>query len=580
MLSGGPRNVPARHQTLHAAIAWSYDLLTPAEQRLLRQLAVFSGGCTLEAVEAVARSDTNGEIGSHGGGANPHSPPPQPHVPSPEILDTLASLVDHSLLRRDDGPDGEPRFSMLETIREFALARMAQSSEYAALRARHAASFLALAERSLPSPFSPEYDAALAALEAELANFREAFEWFLCCEDGEPALRLALALEPLWRRGRLSEGKQWLSRALAVGERTPTARRARGLTLLAWFVAVETASTAGGEYYEQGLAIYRALGDKQNIAYVLYRMGHAARNVCDYASARRSFEESLALHSTLGDAVGSIECRAWLGDLVRRDGNYALARCYLEQSLAAARSTPDVPGLTTAHLAKNLARLASDEGDYAAACAYFLEELDIVCDLRDAFHAAFAMSSGLLPVACLLSAAGQLEHAARLLASANAMREASRRPWTPVDLADYDPLVAALRTAQSPAAFDSAWAEGRAMALEQALAFARQALTGLPLSDAVEAGALRRSVAGAARNEHGVGPPTHPAPSLLTARESEVAALVAQGLSNRQIAVRLTITERTAENHVRHMLARLGFRSRAQIAAWAVAHDLAAPTAS
>jgi predicted ATPase len=195
LLTSGARNVPARHQTLHAAIAWSYDLLEPSDQALFRRLAVFVGGCTLEAAGAVC---------------------PEGDDRQRDILDGLAALVDRSLLSLTPTQDGTPRFRMLESLREFALEQLAESDEAGEMQRRHAGFFLRFAERAKSGLLGPEEQRWLEHFDVEDDNLRAALAWTLGGGDPETGLKLAGALSPFWySRGHLSEGRAWLDRALA-----------------------------------------------------------------------------------------------------------------------------------------------------------------------------------------------------------------------------------------------------------------------------------------------------------------------------------------------------------------------------
>jgi len=280
---------------------------------VFRAAAVFAGGGTVAALEAVA----GGREG--------------------DALEALASLVDKSLL----GPEvaaGQPRLGMLETIREFALEQLEERGEAAGVRRRHAAYYLALAPADRPQPPLANRNVleGLDRLEADLGNYRDALSWFLAHGEGERALRLALALFPIWEDGgRLREGARWLERALAAGGRAPAALRAEGARCLALLVTPQGDYDRAARLRRRALGLYRALGDAAGVAAVLMAQGLTARSRTDYAGARRCFEESLALLTRLGHAAEGARCRAWLGAVARGEGRYARARAYLEDSLAA-----------------------------------------------------------------------------------------------------------------------------------------------------------------------------------------------------------------------------------------------------
>ncbi len=239
LLTGGGRDLPVRQQTMRAAIAWSHDLLAGDEQVLFRHLAVFVGGCTLEAIDAVAPLD---------GGL--------------DVVEALSSLVDQSLLREEDGPDGEPRYLMLETIREFALERLVASGEEGTVRDRHAAFFVALAERGMPAVGLPGSLARLAVLEQEDPNLRAALAWAVEQRDAETGLRLLTALDGAWSAGgRVREVRTWTERVLALGGDAVPGLRVLARVILGGTALVlgdEPAAAAAGE---QSLAESRARGD-------------------------------------------------------------------------------------------------------------------------------------------------------------------------------------------------------------------------------------------------------------------------------------------------------------------------------
>ena len=352
------------------------------------------------------------------------------------------------------------------------------------------------------------------------------------------------------------------------------------LTRLAVLAVVRGDPAARRALVAQSLAAARELGDPFTLAEALLRLGHSARGAGDYAAARRFAEESLALCAELGDEAGRAHCWGLLGSVARHEGQPARARTLLERSLAAARRLEagqrERSGLVFGHglfwlgfwCHWNLGDLACDAGGYAVAGARYREALAAGGTLVRA--AAWHATTPLVGVARLAAAAGRLERAARLFAAANAIRTSSRRPWSPVDLPDHERVAAALRAARSPApaALQAAAAEGQTLTVDQAVADALEMLDALAGPTPPAAWAPPAAAAGA--RAAGAG-----APPRLTAREREVAGLVALGQSNRQIAEALVITERTAENHVGHILAKLDFRSRAQIAAWATVHDLA-----
>jgi predicted ATPase/class 3 adenylate cyclase len=283
LLTSASRNLPERQRTLRAAIAWSHDLLDPDEQRLFARLAVFAGGWTFEAVEAVCDP---AELGL-------------------DAVDGLTSLVDKSLVRRVEPPAGEPRFSMLETIREFAAEQLAAGGELAPLAERHARHFLELAVAAEPELTGEDQGMWLDRCDAERANLRAALRWALDAGEAGPAQAAAGALWGFWQqRGYLAEGRRWLEEVLAMPSgQAPTVARAKALTGaggIAWWID----QRASRRYYEEALAIERRLGDPARIAGALYNMAFAAGAEQDLEGAGRLLEESLALYRRVGDEPG------------------------------------------------------------------------------------------------------------------------------------------------------------------------------------------------------------------------------------------------------------------------------------
>ena len=236
MLTGGARDAPARQRTLRDAIAWSHDLLSPQEQTLFRRLAVFAGGCTLEAVEAVANAA--GDL---------------------DILEGMGSLVDESLLRHAEGPGGDPRYSLLETVREFSLDRLTVSGEDGLIRSRHAAYFAGLAESLHPDIDGPEQVRTVAELEAEQDNLRAAIAWAIEQPDAATALRLTANFWKFWLvRSRQTEGRDWLERSLAVPGDAPADTRLEALFAAGMFARQQGDHGRAVLHGEEGLALARA----------------------------------------------------------------------------------------------------------------------------------------------------------------------------------------------------------------------------------------------------------------------------------------------------------------------------------
>jgi predicted ATPase/DNA-binding XRE family transcriptional regulator len=368
LLTGGARDRPGRQQTLRAAIDWSYGLLNPPEQRLLARLAVFADGCTMEAVEAVSTiaADPTDSVD-----------PPDPADPADpadatDIADDMASLVDKSLLRRSE-PTAypEPRLRMLETIREYALERLAESGEEAVVRRQHAAYFLSLATETAAELGGPHRTEWLDRLEDEHDNLRVALRWTKEHQQ-QTGLRLAVALSPFWElRGYLSEGARWLAEFLTVvPDGVPELRAAA----LKWAGSRAFASDFGSaaELTEQSLALYRDLADDRGAAEALHQRGIIAFYQADYGRAAKCLAESLDLARGLDDndlVNRSLWSLAWR-DTVQ--GDISETKQLAQEQLELSRQHRD-PGGTAAAL-EALLYVAQVEGDLGRV-QFLLEEM-------------------------------------------------------------------------------------------------------------------------------------------------------------------------------------------------------------
>jgi predicted ATPase/Tfp pilus assembly protein PilF len=369
-LTGGARDLPARQRTLRDTIAWSHDLLSPEEQTLFRRLAVFAGGFTLEAAEAVCNPD--GDLGL-------------------DVLDELIRLGEHSLLRQAEQSDGEPRFGMLETIREFALEQLAASGEESAVRAEHAAHYLALAEAAEPALRGPDQVAWLDRLEAEHANFRAALDWAEGAE-GDLALRLANLLVLFWDvRGHLSEGRARLERVLARHSDAPTALRANALDRAGILAQSQGDPRHAVVRHEEALALRREIGEQRGLGGTLNNLAVVVRDQGDPARAEALFAESLALFRQAGDDSRVAYVLHNLAGLGRDRGDIDRAAALYEESLALKRRAGDQRGIATT--LNDLALVAEDQGDYAKATLLLEESLELKRLLGDRWGVASSLTN-------------------------------------------------------------------------------------------------------------------------------------------------------------------------------------------
>ncbi|MCE7986917.1 MAG: helix-turn-helix domain-containing protein [Caldilinea sp. CFX5] len=495
VLTEGGRDLPPRHRTLRAAIAWSYTLLDDSEQRLFRRLGVFVGGCTLAGAEAVLAEEQTAAVPAH------------------PLLDGLTALIDKSLLKQEQGRDGEPRLTMLETIREYALEQLALHGETETLRHRHADYYLRLAEEAEAHILhGPDQVLWSDRLEAEHDNLRAVLTW--SCTTQEAAafgLRLAGALAWFWVvHSHFSEGYRWLNTLLDRLHRAAPAVRAKILRvagLLAENIG-EFARTAA--LLEESLALYRALGDGAGAAQTLVLLGRIRKDQGKYAQARTLLAESLALGQaqqntwamiwgllSLGDtALATVELKqaeqyfqqaltlcleqedrfagAWaivnLGRVAEQLGDDRQAQTNYTEGVASFRQLAQ--GRDSADVYLELGRLARRHGHAAQAQNYYAESLTVLGELRDKRRLPVCLEG----IAGLASMVGQPARAAQLFGAADAWREAVGLPLPPVERATYERDLAAARTQLDEVAWTTAWAEGQTLSLEQAITEAQQVL--------------------------------------------------------------------------------------------------------
>lgn len=456
LLTGGPSDLPARQQTLRNTIAWSYDLLTPEEQALFRRLSVFVGGFTLEAAEAVC--DPSGALA-----LAPSAGPGQ------AVLDGVTSLAGQSLLRRLDGPGGEPRFVMLETIREFSLERLEARDEAAQIRRAHAAYFLDLAMRAEPALVSGQQGVWLQRLDANLDNIRAVLGRSLSGEiEVDVGLDTVGRLHWYWAmRGFVEEARRWTETILTRPDASAiTSARAWAL-YSASALALFQADYVAGEAFARGSAtIFREAGDLREAGRALARLGSAISNQGDYAAAKSVLEESIALASAAGDRWGLAFALGQFAATVRVLGDLETARDLYEESAAICQETGDQYVFSITLI--GLARVAREQGDHHESAVTWHRALVASGSFGDHWLLPRAVA-GVAGAAVL---AREPERAAVLFGFAEASRESNGTREMPVWQATVDRDVAAAREALGDEAFSVAWAKGRAMTMEQAMGFA------------------------------------------------------------------------------------------------------------
>jgi predicted ATPase/DNA-binding CsgD family transcriptional regulator len=539
LLTGGSRDQPSRLQTMRNAIAWSYDLLAADEQALFRRLGVFVDGFTLEATEAVAE----------GGGREAEGTPSASRLPAPaSVLDGIASLVDKSLLRREEREE-EPRYRMLETVREHGSEQLAASGEEEAARRAHALHFLAWAERVAPEWWGPDPGGWLNRLEVERDNLRVALGWAADHGEAEIGARLAIALHGLWRvRGPVREGLGWMERFLTLGAAAPAGVRAQLLTRTGDLAAVQGEDARAVELHEAGFALARDLGDGQILAWAAGFRSYAAA-LRGEERAEGLMEETLALARNVGD-------RFWLGGvpgslaiIARRRGDHERETALLEEALAFCRD--ERVAWHGANVLAYLAEAAADRGDHARAAALFRESLDQLWAMGERRDVAGALAC----FARTVAVRGDPARAARLCGAVDALLDVVGVTLSPFGQTGYEQALVAARAGLDEAALEAARAAGRAMSPEEVVAdVAREPKQPVsPYGDGGKPGDAERFG--------------------LTPREREVLALLA-GRTSREIAALLSLSPRTVEHHVASILSKLGARSRSEATAVATRHGL------
>ena len=519
----GSPDAPDRHRTIRETIAWSYDRLSVSAQTLFRRLAVCNGGCTLDAVLEVC-----GAVGDN-------------------TLQQLRVLIASSLIRRADQVDGSPRYTMLETLREFGLEVLEQSGEAEFVRRRHSAYYLALAERAESSLHTTERDIWLDRIEADHGNLQGALGWALECEDAELALRLAGALWPFWRyRFQSSAGWKWFRQALALeGEISESVMRKAllGAGTLAW---VHGAYTEAEQLLADALGRSRGTDDAVMTGRVELALGRLAWDRGDVSEAEQQFQSALIKFERANHAFGLAHAFHGLGLVAYKSGEYTRATGHFSDALASWQSLGlswDLACCVPGHLAS----IARAEGDCRRALALYQECLSLNWVQRDFENVIWS----LVGLAVLVAQDGQPEQAARMLGQADHLRQSIDAPLMPDVARDYELATSVATVGLGVDRLEAARAAGHNTEPAEVVADALQLALVSP-----------------------VGPADPPASLGLTEREQEVLRLVASGKSNREIADSLYLSLATVKVHVTHILSKLGVPSRAAATDYAHRHGL------
>ncbi|RPJ27569.1 MAG: tetratricopeptide repeat protein [Chloroflexi bacterium] len=474
-------DVLPRHQTLRNAVAWSYQLLEPDEQALFAELGVFVGGFTVEAADAVCD------------GTNPEVP----------MLEQLASLVDKSMLQHGRRENGQPRFIMLETLREYALEQLEALGQTKTVRRQHWTYYLNLVESIEPQPREPDLPTWMKQLEEEHDNIRAALKWTLEQDEVEAALRIAGAVWKLWQiHGHVEEGVEWMKIILSRSQGHISEARAKALWGAGWLGMVKGNLAQSREYFEEGAAISRKLGNERYLGLSLHGTGAVARGQGDFESSRAAFDESLPLFQVLGNTediawtfehLGATameqgdfeqailylsqaltlfqelqqnwacaEALTFLGHAALQQRDYVLAQKRYEAALAIYQELEDRPNVATMN--SYVGATLFGRGEYERAIGLYKESLLLARDLKDYW----GLTWGVERLAEVAEKLGQLERAARLWGAADALRHVSGVSWHPGFHSYYtEGRFASLKAGLGETRWAQLWAEGREMGLKE-----------------------------------------------------------------------------------------------------------------
>jgi predicted ATPase/DNA-binding SARP family transcriptional activator/DNA-binding CsgD family transcriptional regulator len=563
LLTSGSRTATARQRTLRGALEWSYDLLGGPERALFARLSVFAGGWTLESAEALASGEGLNES---------------------VIFDLLSGLVDKSLVAAGATGKGRVRYRMLEPIRQYAQEKLEESGEAERTKRSHALHFLTMAEVAEPELLGPREGEWWNRLEEDLGNLRAVLSWASEREETEFGLRLAGALRLFWLvRRHYNEGREWLEKALADGGEISTMTRAKALEAVGELALwqgdpnrVKAASEEGLELCEES-----EISDGHHVAFFTWMKAQASVVENDTERATRLAEESLALGRRANDTECVVYSLRALGLISAERGDHGRAREFFEKGVDLSRDWGSAT--MQSFFLNDLGWMSLIEDDLVEANALFEEAAALTRELGDAILAELSRHNlawvallrgeleraqvlhkenfarlrgvgttlsffdGLEGLACVAAAKGEAARAARLFGAAAALHESTGIPAANDERTLQEPYLLEARSHLDEVAWEKAWKAGRAMPLESAIGYA--------LSE-------ERSSAPQAPDRH----VSRARPPSLTPREEEVALLVVHGLTNRQIASELVLSQHTARQHVKNILKKLGIHSREQVA--------------
>jgi len=566
LLAAASHITHSHHRTLRAAIDWSYDILTVPEQMLLLRISVFAGGCSLASAEAVCVGDG---------------------IEREQILELLSSLVNKSLVLAQTLQLGEARYSLLETIREYAQEHLVGSDDWSATCDRHLQCFLKLAEETAPKLIERYQQIWLDWLEVEHANFRAALAWSLESGRIEAGLRIAIALYEFWqKRGYIPESLDWFERlllqadekvsllihanafasaahmAMLLGNTSATIEYGRKAGALGQAIGKEEQSILGlalvglassvraaGEYQtsfdmgERAIQLLRESGDLYRLGRVLIMQAGTAMPLGRYDTVHTLLDEGLKLAREAGDTYRIALILSFLGDLARCEQDFTGAKPNYENSIALFRELDAKRDV--ASVLQNLGHACLHLGEVERAHVLFMESLVLQHEQQNSP----GMAECLIGFAAMAIVHGLPAAGARLLSAAIALGgEHPANVWTATRM-EYEEYLALARAKLTETEFQAEQAAGHALSLEQAIGYAQH----LPLKAARESWKM---------------------PDDLTAREREIAILIAQGKSNGEIADELVLSKRTVEKHIANILSKLGVTGRTQIVRWVIQSGL------
>lgn len=520
LLTRGSRSAPGRQQTLRWCIDWSHSLCTPAEQAVWAQLSVFAGSLELDAAEKVCRNE----------------------FAAGDLLDVLTALVDKSILIREEvGP--VVRFRLLETVCDYGRDRLDEAGRYTDLRRRHSDWYRQLAEDADADWISPRQLDWIARLDREQPNLRQALDFCLTDPgtESDAALSIASALQPFWfTRGQVSEARHWLDLALARQPATATAVRAKGLWRAILLAEAQDDRTAASALVAQTRALAERAEHPIVRAFADLALGLHTLRSGDPPHARAPLEAARDSFTAQGDIYGEVFALLGLGWTHELQGDSVAALSYHEKALTITQSYGD--SMQRSYALWGTVVAASRQGDRDAALRQLRQWLQLNRQQNDPLMAASALETAAWIIGVQ---GGRARLAAVLLGATKPLHQLTGASAVlfPDLVVDRDDCERAARRTLGPKSFDAAYREGTALDLDAAIGYA-----------------LDEQPRTAARGQN---PSTD-----LTTREREVADLVADGLTNRAIAARLHISQRTTDGHIEHILTKLGFTRRAQIAAW------------